>query len=944
MEGSRMEKKKHRLINGSKGFVSLILVVTLLPFYALAATVTEVARYQASVKGVDQAIGSSAMSTLANYDSFLLDRFGLLAMSQDKNYTYKDSESSYINDTFGGYLAKQKTFDLAAVETTEVKAEGVYPLGDVSFLKQQVLQAGSATVPTKLVLDALDYDGFIKSLEKLLDFGHIMDFLDAGIDMLDSEVDMLDSVDTIEKDVKQISDEKEKYRKAFEDWEKAADEYQKHHASGPPAAESDGGAAAKAWEAEDKKLLEAADTARKKYKDEVSKIKGYVESLNSSMESAVQSKQKFESSIVSFESKTFSAVSEQDRVDKKNYTEQQKKAIDADRTLDAKQKEEAKKQLDETYNEYSKFTSNYKKANEQLEQSAKDMNSSAQDAMKQFDSAEVEKYVRELTRIEEEVDKADPAVSPSSSLYCDVSVFADLSAVKKMEKEIEDAADDKASISYIKNLVDILSTLVSTSILYDPNLDTTIKSEVYNNRPSKRSSDRDALKSAFETGDAAKSLEYWKKIRDDYYGPGVYTEPGNRLDQLIDQLMDYVQQLSDGVQNYSSARKAKEKLEALIDMGEAAIGIMGCVTAAAFEIKTSAEQLIAQTLADRLMIMGYLTYNLPNRVNFTSYLSKGGLNTDTDESAINLIPFFGAYLGGGIGTESYSFSGAELEYIFWGDRRERVNQRRHFLAMAFIRMFIDAFSIVANEEVNSIFEALSAIPYVGPVLAVIYVVAVVIGEPLLDTYFLANGGEEPIFFKKTIYLTPSGIVEALEEAVNVTLFTKEKKEAIQASNKTSSMKTIDNLDDKVREKLNKLGLDKDLPAKGGVSGGKPSGSGGSGSAGAGGDGVVKKHLKSLLELDYTQHTFLMGLLLFTSNTKLKRFQDIITMERLQYNHTGGGAKVSNSVSGEYSDFDVDRAYTMLRVNVKGKLKSVLPVPRIDSVDPYTFDRVMYRGY
>ena len=99
-----MEKKKHRLINGSKGFVSLILVVTLLPFYALAATVTEVARYQASVKGVDQAIGSSAMSTLANYDSFLLDRFGLLAMSQDKNYTYKDSESSYINDTFGGYL------------------------------------------------------------------------------------------------------------------------------------------------------------------------------------------------------------------------------------------------------------------------------------------------------------------------------------------------------------------------------------------------------------------------------------------------------------------------------------------------------------------------------------------------------------------------------------------------------------------------------------------------------------------------------------------------------------------------------------------------------------------------------------------------------------------------------------------------------------------------
>lgn len=948
------KEKKHRLINGSKGLVSLLLVVTLLPFYALVATITEVARYQASVKAVDQAIGSSAVSTLGNYDTFLLDRFGLLAMSQDKDYTYKDSESSYINDTFSGYLNRHKTFSMGAADVKEVRAEGVYPLGNVSFLKQQVLQAGSATVPTRLVMDAVDYNDFLKGLEKMLDFGAITSLLSSGTEMLDNEVNMIDKFDDIDRYVQKIGSDSSKYRQAFEAWEDAAEAYQTHHAAGPPAAEAEEGEegeeedSGEDWETEDQELLEKAEKAKEEYLKQIGTIQGDVNSLNTSLDSAVQSKTKFESSVVSFGAQSASSTMQADVQDQKADTDRRKAEIDASSTLTDEQKKTLKGQLDKAQTGYKDLSGHFQEAEAKLGQSAKDLNSTAEDALKHFDSSEIEGYARRIDQLKADVEAADASEVPGSDLYVDVSELASLESVQQFEKKLEESMDDKASFSYIKNLVDIISTLVDTSILYDTNLDTTILSSVYSARPSARDKSRAAVTSPYEASDSEKSMEYWKRIRDDYYGPEGYAEPQSTLERLISQLMDYVQELKDAADACEAARKPKEKLEAIVDMGEAVLGILGCITLAGVEVTRAASEIIATAIADRIMIMGYLTYNLPNRTNYTEFIPKGGINTATDVSGWNLVPFIGSYLDGGLGVESYSFSGAELEYIFWGDKRERQNQINHFMAMAFVRLFIDAFSIVANEEVNSIFEALSAIPYVGPVLGVIYIVAVVLGEPLLDTYILANGGSEPIVFKETIYLTPSGIFDAIQDIVSVSLYNEEQKKDFQEKTGQSVKNGIKKLDNKVRSKLEMAGNDREFATQKGINLKNDT------STAKGTDTVKKQpgkaekffkgYFDGLQSKNYTEHTLLMGLLLFSSDTKLRRFQDIITMERLQYNHTGFAAKVSNSVTGEYSDFDIDRAYTMLRANVKGELKSVLPVPRTSSFDPYSFDRVMYRGY
>ena len=96
------ELKKHvkeRLIKRTEGIISLLLIVLLVPFYSVAAILEEVGRYQSALRGLDSAISSSEMSVLAQYDQFLMDRFALLAIDQNKN----------IDQQFLSYLKKQDT-------------------------------------------------------------------------------------------------------------------------------------------------------------------------------------------------------------------------------------------------------------------------------------------------------------------------------------------------------------------------------------------------------------------------------------------------------------------------------------------------------------------------------------------------------------------------------------------------------------------------------------------------------------------------------------------------------------------------------------------------------------------------------------------------------------------------------------------------------------------
>ena len=145
--------KKDKMIKNTCGAISLMLALLVVPFYAVAGILVEASRYQSALTGLDDAMNTSALSVLSDYDSFLQSRFGLLAMAQnddpsvDNGYTgNKDLE-----EAFQKYLNAQDTTDTRSFRTTSAAAAGVYPLADTDILKAQVLDYSTLTLPTVLV-------------------------------------------------------------------------------------------------------------------------------------------------------------------------------------------------------------------------------------------------------------------------------------------------------------------------------------------------------------------------------------------------------------------------------------------------------------------------------------------------------------------------------------------------------------------------------------------------------------------------------------------------------------------------------------------------------------------------------------------------------------------------------------------------------------------------
>ena len=103
-----MKKRAHRWINGTRGAISLMLAALMLPFYSLAAILIETQRYQSSVRALDELLGTSSISVLANYDTYLHDRFGLLAVAQSP-------EENALSASLLSYLNKNQLTDIAGL-------------------------------------------------------------------------------------------------------------------------------------------------------------------------------------------------------------------------------------------------------------------------------------------------------------------------------------------------------------------------------------------------------------------------------------------------------------------------------------------------------------------------------------------------------------------------------------------------------------------------------------------------------------------------------------------------------------------------------------------------------------------------------------------------------------------------------------------------------------
>lgn len=219
----------HRYINGTKGVISLFLAILMVPFATISGALINAARFNSAVEIFDEALCNASNSTLGTYDEFLRNRFGLLAMYQNvaSGGVGYDAQA-LISDTFKYYMEQNLKTLSNTYESSELNANGVYPLADTDVLLSQIYENGKYSVPAKLVVDGLSIDDIINKLtEGTKIVTTIFDTMSSGADMLGGFSDCQDKINSLEAQIKATGNAKSEYEGAYINFKNAVDNYNK---------------------------------------------------------------------------------------------------------------------------------------------------------------------------------------------------------------------------------------------------------------------------------------------------------------------------------------------------------------------------------------------------------------------------------------------------------------------------------------------------------------------------------------------------------------------------------------------------------------------------------------------------------------------------------------------------------------------------------------------
>ena len=230
-------------VNGAKGFLSIFLALTVSPLLLCTFMFIEYARFQSINELMQEIMGSSLFSTLGSYDSYLEERFDLLAVAQDVD----------INSLYNNY-ATQNTNSLGkAVSLTGTQAQGQHDFGKGDILKQQLYEASEKPVLTQALWDGLNIDSLIEKLGEVKQVKQ----LSAMADVADKATQFGDDATKMIKAGLDSYDKSTTYTANFDKYDVAAENFRAALAA-VDAAKSSGGSALAAAE-------QNAEAAAKQY-------------------------------------------------------------------------------------------------------------------------------------------------------------------------------------------------------------------------------------------------------------------------------------------------------------------------------------------------------------------------------------------------------------------------------------------------------------------------------------------------------------------------------------------------------------------------------------------------------------------------------------------------------------------------------------------------------
>lgn len=927
-------RKMHKYINGTRGVISIFLALLMAPFTMVAGALINVGRTYSAVSVFDEALCNASNSTLGTYDTFLKKRFGLLAIKQGNTGTVSEEDvQEFINGVFSDYM-KVNCESLPGGYSDgkiETDANGVYPLSDMSVLKNQVLEYSKYNVAAKLVKDALNVDDLIKNVEKSIPGYNFFDTIMSGENEVDNVVTTGECIDKLRAAVQTQNIGKQNYDIAYAAFETAVNEYNSKKSECDDAqrradeayeklliSDEDSYEEAQAAYEEAQQELETAKSALETAVGTLNEKKGVYSGCASSLKSYINSvkekKKELETALsdtisggVDFVVKADKAVTDTAKESTKKLEDEEKEKLE--NTVGER------KEVEKEMQGYFDMRSNLGDLPE--DEREKIMNESDEEMDRRRES------IREHRQQEQDInDRLDIIDDINGRLDNGDTLFGNAAqagetGMDELNKHHKVYREEKYS-DYIQGFEALSQKLSKFDAAKDAASFT--KSEYYVNVDDLlNESEIDAFEDFIcneAQGDAGIGLlkaivgfwdammniglfynpvlcndideEYYNSIgglpskQDKSYNP--YAESDREMSERYKELMGsfstedeaYTGNLIDDIMSLiESIKKFTSDITTVPPIWK--------VTELAKKLKQIYDDGNDIVKSFRNICVNFTVQSVSEL--FKRKILPAGYIFYNIPCRTNYSDFESK---GGLsemsGEPTKSFCGAEIEYILFGTMSEKDNQTGVFWMLYIIRFMLDAIPIATNAEMSTIMDTLMAIPFVGWLLAIVVLIVVLLVEPLIDTVILCGGGKV-LLYKNYVFLMPSGLLKLASTVTDIKIVGEGKEE-------------LEKCTEKLKNCL-KIGSTISPKDKG-------------------------------LKLEYSHYLILLTSLLVNEERTYKRLADIIQMEGTYNVEASGGT------------FRLSSAFTYLRAS--GSFEGKLFIPMADKSVFSSQNRVIYQGY
>ena len=951
-----MRKNKRSLRQSVEGAISLFLVMLMLPFITIALVFVESGRYNAAVSMLDEAMGVSALSVLADYDPYLKARWGLLATKQKSG-----QDSQYLTSRFTQYLetnmlALGNSYSSGEDEFAAV-AQGMNAYNSMDVFEKELMEYCKLNVPTKLLekggenlfstlISTFGGDG-INNVKKTL--GNVKNIGKTTAEACDKGLQIIDHIDNLIRLSERLEDNLEELHKICFDTEAVAlgalgyveplrdyaweyrcqyIDFKDGKRDDPPENNPAGSVDPLAYR------LKEYDTTIEKIKNQIESIsRELTEAVNASKELAQKANQ-LDTDITSMTSEIAMArqLNQQQLDEARKQLEDMEKfredigysvsepgnynpgvasdwaaaSFEAYRELEQRVRDLEKMQKD-LDNQYKAEQKNNNKIKQELDESIERVGGDTLDNLKVItdnlkDTVDnAVRFVRTAFSVEDTENKLkvlrDDVTNQDEmgkKLYPDLKrSYPRPIDFFNLRNALEEQIDnEKGGFAYLKKLLDVLDKFGRVSVFFEPALNAKLPADYGGYVP---------------IGFAPESTDY----------AGVFIQ---RLNKMCSDIGDAI------------TKKGWDKVRAIKDLCfDDGSGNGGSVQQCVNAFQDLLDHIAAEIM-EKIYVAEYISNNLSCRTdykaNWRDPRGKIQFRTMTGYSMANaglvacsVVPpvasslwsLFGtlpALFSGSSGNDMM-FKGAELEYIIGGSTSEEKNQIMTFFMLYVIRFVVDILPVLNSEGIQGIAATVGACTFGAGYYLVL--IAALFLEPLAEVTILANGGKIKLL-GETVLIAPEGIPTLATKLFSGLSLSEPEKKAVE-----DMYYDFTNLDkEEVRYNEDRWRAEQENAEDASVLN-------------------IGDTISNFIDLSlsYRQYCFIVLAVFLSKKNALIRLNTLVQMETAYY-YTNGNAP--SKIPG----FSLERSYTSIFTYTNGSVRRIFPTP-INS-NAYSFERSIYRGY